>query len=542
MMRDGTKCGRMTGQLQEHPLAELLHEISADALSGALRLEQERLKTVVYLADGEIIYASSNLRQHRLSECIRRWRVLNEQELSALPAEDASDWEVAAALIEGQALDHAALESVQARQVTEVLRAPLLWTTGSWEFDARVRMNRDVRVSIDVKTLLAEGARRLPQEFVASRFSNMDEQLSPVENPPAGFELLPKEAFVLSRLDAPLALAELIAISALPEMEVWQIIYTLALGGLIKRGQWMRAFSPEMLARARSVKTTTTKGQARPALSNAPPEIKQEASPAAAPAAPVKTEADEGIELDALFARLSSAEDYYQVLGVRRTATAGDIKGSYHKLAKRFHPDRFYNDADTTLHARVEVAFARIAQAYETLKEKQSRAVYDLRLTQQAASAIAPQQARVASEPGGAQREGTLDEAAETQASLLRQAENSFQHGQLALKQGKPRVAIASFSEAARLMPREARYRAFHGRALAENEGTWRQAEAEMKAAISLDSRNAGYYVMLAEFYLKIRLPRRAQSEVERALAIDSQNAAARQLLANLQATLKGQR
>lgn len=543
MMLDGIKSGRMTGQLQEHPLAELLHEISAAALSGALRLEQERLKTIVYLADGHVVYAASNLRQHRLLECIRRWQVLSEQELAALPV-DASDLDVAAALIAGQALDRAALEVVQTRQVTEVLRAPLLWTTGTWEFDARVRVGADVRVSIDAETLLAEGARRLPQEFVAPRFSDTNEKLAPVEKPASRLELLPKEAFVLSRIDAPLALSELTSISAMPEMEVRHIVYTLALGGLIERERWPRAFSPEMITRARSFKTAAN-GAAPPSRANAQPEVKTEksadAAAAPAPPAPVKTEADESVELDALFARLSSAEDYYQVLGVRRTANAGEIKGSYHKLAKRFHPDRFHNDADPQLHARIEDAFARIAQAYETLKEKQSRAVYDLKLTQQAAQGTPPQtQSASSSSAGKAQGANPTDATAVAQAALLRQAENSFQHGQLALKQGKPRVAIASFSEAARLVPREARYRAFHGRALAENEGTWRQAEAEIKAAISLDTKNASYYVMLAEFYLKIRLPRRAQSELERALAIDSQNAAARQLLANLQATLKG--
>ena len=89
-------------------------------------------------------------------------------------------------------------------------------------------------------------------------------------------------------------------------------------------------------------------------------------------------------------------------------------------------------------------------------------------------------------------------------------------------------------------MPREARYRAYYGRALAENEGTRRQAENELKVAIALDTSNASYHVMLGELYARIGLPRRAQSEAERALAIDAQNAPARQLLNALQSALKG--
>ncbi|HYO90507.1 MAG TPA: DnaJ domain-containing protein [Pyrinomonadaceae bacterium] len=524
----------MTGQLHEHPLAELLREISAAGLSGALRSEHERFKTVVYLADGEVIYAASNLRQHRLSECLRRWRALSEEQLSALPA-DVSDIDLGASLIAAQTLSPESLAVLQAQQLTEVLRPALLWTEGTWEFDARVRLARNVRASVEMRSLLLEAARRLPPEFVANRFSEQSEKLFPERNVPANLELLPTEAFVLSRIDAPLTLAEVIAVSTLPEMETMQAVYTLALGGLLMRERWPNAFSTEMLERARSVKAGPKDA---PRLSMSEPQRK-ETSAAAAPPAAVEQEAEEVLELDSLFSRLAVAADYYQVLGVRRSASVGEIKSAYHKLAKRFHPDRFHRDADETLHARVGEAFAHIAQSYETLKEKQSRAAYDLKLSQQSTTTTT-QAESASSQPSGG-RSATSGEGSVDTATLLRKAEENFQLGMLALNKGRPMAAISSFGEAARLSPRNARYRAFHGRALAENEGTRRQAEAELKAAIALESNNAAYHVMLAEFYFKLGLPRRAQSEVERALAIDSQNASARQLLDTVRATLKGQ-
>jgi curved DNA-binding protein CbpA len=531
----------MTGQLREHPLAELLHEITDAGLSGALRLEYERLKTVVYLADGEVVYAASNLRQHRLAECILRWQALPGQELPVLPA-GASDFDLAAALLEEKMLSRESLEILQARQVTEVLRPVLLWTEGTWMFDARVRMNRDVRFAVDLRSLLVESARRLPAEFVASRFTEPDERVLPRADAADGLALLPTEAFVLSRIDASLMVSEVIAVSALPEAAARQAIYTLVLARLLERERWPRAFTPEMLARARSVKPVAqadapvTGKSEQPAAKTVPP----------AAGAPATTEASEEMEVEDLFARMAVAATHYQVLGVRSTASPGEIKSSYHRLAKRFHPDRFYGGADTSLHAKVEDAFARIAQAYETLKDRQARATYDLKLSQQAATAKAggaggSEGAQSLNRTGphpGAEASGT---EAQAKASLSRQAEESFARGLLALKQGKPLLAIAPFGEAARLAPREARYHAHYGRALSASEGTWRQAEAEFKAAISLDSKNASYHLMLAEFYSKIGLPRRAQSEAERALAIDAQDPAARRLLDSIQATLKGQ-
>ena len=61
--------------------------------------------------------------------------------------------------------------------------------------------------------------------------------------------------------------------------------------------------------------------------------------------------------------------DYYQVLGLRRSATAGDIKRAYRRLAKKHHPDRKGK-------VRSE-EFVRIQEAYEVLSDRRRRANYD---------------------------------------------------------------------------------------------------------------------------------------------------------------------
>jgi molecular chaperone DnaJ len=66
-----------------------------------------------------------------------------------------------------------------------------------------------------------------------------------------------------------------------------------------------------------------------------------------------------------------SKRDYYEVLGVSRTASDGEIKSAYRKLALKYHPDR--NPGDHT----AEEKFKECAEAYAILADSDKRAAYD---------------------------------------------------------------------------------------------------------------------------------------------------------------------
>ena len=67
----------------------------------------------------------------------------------------------------------------------------------------------------------------------------------------------------------------------------------------------------------------------------------------------------------------TAERDYYDVLGVARTATADEIKKAYRKKALQYHPDRNPGDAEA------ESAFKEAAEAYEVLSNPDKRARYD---------------------------------------------------------------------------------------------------------------------------------------------------------------------
>ena len=63
--------------------------------------------------------------------------------------------------------------------------------------------------------------------------------------------------------------------------------------------------------------------------------------------------------------------DYYEVLGVDKSASADEIKKAYRKSAMKYHPDR--NPGDKT----AEEKFKELGEAYEVLSDEQKRARYD---------------------------------------------------------------------------------------------------------------------------------------------------------------------
>ncbi|WP_085902595.1 molecular chaperone DnaJ [Kiloniella majae] len=66
-----------------------------------------------------------------------------------------------------------------------------------------------------------------------------------------------------------------------------------------------------------------------------------------------------------------SKKDFYEVLGVSRSADAKELKSAYRKLAMKYHPDRNPDDAEA------EKKFKEINEAYGVLKDDQQRAAYD---------------------------------------------------------------------------------------------------------------------------------------------------------------------
>ncbi|XP_034476933.1 dnaJ homolog subfamily B member 6 isoform X2 [Drosophila innubila] len=74
--------------------------------------------------------------------------------------------------------------------------------------------------------------------------------------------------------------------------------------------------------------------------------------------------------------------DYYKVLDVARTATDGEVKKAYRKLALKWHPDKNPDNLE-----EANKRFRELSEAYEVLSDARKRRIYDARATLHKSSA-----------------------------------------------------------------------------------------------------------------------------------------------------------
>lgn len=191
--------------------------------------------------------------------------------------------------------------------------------------------------------------------------------------------------------------------------------------------------------------------------------------------------------------------NYYDLLGIAKSATTSDVRKAYARLARERHPDRF---PDPAAKQSAQQTFQEITAAFNTLSNDRSRAEYDKGLE-------APPRPPVPEE---------IARDAFDRSQKLYEAKNFFDAVELL------RIAVTH-------VPQEGRYHAALGRALAKNPRWVREGIQALEKAVQLAPRQAGFHAELAELLAGQGLRIRARKAADAALRLDPQHAIALKVL-----------
>lgn len=184
--------------------------------------------------------------------------------------------------------------------------------------------------------------------------------------------------------------------------------------------------------------------------------------------------------------------NYYDLLGIAKSATVAEVRKAYAKLARERHPDRF---PDPAAKLSAQQSFQEITAAFNALSNDRSRAEYDQSLAAPPRPPVPEEIARDSFERG----------------LKLFEAKNFFD-------------AVENLRVAVTHVPQEARYHAALGRALAKNPHWVREGIQSLEKAVQLAPRQANYHAELAELLAGQGLRIRARKSAEAALRVDPMN------------------
>lgn len=505
----------ISGSFLTNPSAELIAEISQARLNGSLRISDKDRKCILYFNRGVIAFAVSNARSSRLFDMMLTQKRLNREDLAQIP-NFANDFEFSAFLQEKEFLTKAECDQLFVDQIKVIVIDVLSWTTGTWSFTSLARVRDGLAFDIETRELLLDYGRCLPVQTVLGRFRSLNESFRRSSLDEAAFELVPNERKVLSKFgDDEVAAKELIGNETVPEADAIKSLYTLWLGGLLIRSEWNPAFSDISIAKFLDAKLELKREAVRPTFSMQP--IKPEKTEVPAPVVDEPKTEEVKIDVEDYLVRAEKSETYYDLLGLDPKAEIAEIRRAYFSLAKMFHPDHFHKE-NANLLRRVQNAFTQIAHAYETLKNEDTRENYDFKIRKEI------------SEKEKLKAAGTYEELSEQ----MRQANENFERGFNMLMDGHADAATPFLARAAHFAPKNARFRAYYGKALSANEKQRHKAEAELQTAVKLDGNHPAYRLLLAEFFIQYNLIKRAEGELTRLLAIYPNNQEALGLLDGL--------
>ena len=186
---------------------------------------------------------------------------------------------------------------------------------------------------------------------------------------------------MLSRIDGTLSTQDLSSMTGLPDEEVERTLDRLAQLGAVTWDGMKEQPRPSGSHKQSKVVEQAHQGMRKPVVETYS-QVAAEQKPSMALYDPA--ELDEECDLPAekrrrildAFYQLDDLT-YYELLGVAQDATKKQIKDAYYGLAAEYHPDRYFRKNLGSFQQKMELVFARVTTACDTLTRKQTRAEYD---------------------------------------------------------------------------------------------------------------------------------------------------------------------
>jgi tetratricopeptide (TPR) repeat protein len=240
------------GSLKEASLPDVIQLLFLGRRTGCLALADQHNFGTIYLDEGQIVYASIVNRRDRLGDILlRKGRITADQLQKAIEAQDDDRQHKLGEILVGMGtLTREELEEYMRLQIEEAVYYLFTWTSGTFNFEAGVRPEReDFLVRISPEALLLEGARRVDEwSLIEKKIPSFDlifsvDQQHISQSAPT---LSAEQQRLLPLIDGTRDVRHLIDESGLVEFEVGKALFGLITAGFAHRVGTSTATAPKV--------------------------------------------------------------------------------------------------------------------------------------------------------------------------------------------------------------------------------------------------------------------------------------------------------
>jgi hypothetical protein len=231
------------GSLSEFNFGEILTLAGKNRKTGVIILkEPEGREGKVYLKDGYVYFAESNVKRKPIGEMLIEAGKLSRNQLQAALEEQKrmnNRVRLGMILIDKGYISPQDLVNAVQEQISETVFQFFEWNEGSFVFIPGVEANdEDIGIKMDIETVILKGAERIEHWKSLKRFISSSEivfEPNEVSEDDKVIVLRPKELKLLRLIDGRRTVKELLKESGLGEYELYKLLFGLHSAGLIRK-------------------------------------------------------------------------------------------------------------------------------------------------------------------------------------------------------------------------------------------------------------------------------------------------------------------
>lgn len=241
--------GGLKGEFSELPLPDILEHLRATQATGILSVMYRDMRKALYVKNGRVVFASSNVPEDRLGEILLREGKISVDEYEASVRAISKGRRQGKVLVEMGALSPKDLWDGVQLHVMEIVYSIFLWEEGSFHFEESLLPEKErITVDLDITALILAGLRRLDATgYIQVRYPEGD--VVPETSPGAALEGLELyERHVVSLIDGERSVLEICRESEIGDHETLKVLYALLATGLVRvKGKKVHALDQDFV-------------------------------------------------------------------------------------------------------------------------------------------------------------------------------------------------------------------------------------------------------------------------------------------------------